>query len=141
VRRFISSGTDFHCIVVLVETLQKQFSNTIRVNYKASHSEVITLEVLDKYPRCYKCFSQAHKVSKCIEPVTTNLVIGPPDIQQKLGGRNSALPDPNLITGTAWINTEGRRAQSKIAQGVSDVRRKDREDRRVWTRLSSAFRD
>lgn len=37
------------------------------LNFNASHSEEVFLDILEKYPRCVKCFSQA-------QPTVTTLV-------------------------------------------------------------------
>jgi hypothetical protein len=65
VRSYISTGEDLHRIVVLVETTCKEFSSTLRVRYDSSNIKEIPLEIIDKHPRCHRCFSQAHRSGSC----------------------------------------------------------------------------
>lgn len=36
-----------------------------KVHFNSSHTDILFLDVIDKYPRCVKCFSEAHRSSMC----------------------------------------------------------------------------
>jgi hypothetical protein len=65
VRRYLSTGEDFFRILFLVETTRRTFATKIRVSYGDSHSEEITVEVIDRDARCGRCFAQTHKTPNC----------------------------------------------------------------------------
>jgi hypothetical protein len=62
---FISAGTAFHTIIILMENTRHTFAPRIRIAYKASHSEEVMFDMIDKEPRCIPCFPQEHKTEKC----------------------------------------------------------------------------
>ncbi|CAM6101438.1 unnamed protein product [Calypogeia fissa] len=68
-RQHLGSGTERHKIIALVETNKRKFP--LETDFSASTAQVVLvpIEIIDKQPRCYRCFSYTHRASNCFKLV------------------------------------------------------------------------
>ncbi|CAM6127137.1 unnamed protein product [Calypogeia fissa] len=100
-RRHLGSGTERHKIIALAETKKRKFPPEIDFSASTAQVVLVPIEIIDKQPRCYRCFSNTHRASNCFK-----LVGAAPR------GRQSLYPEGGTQRREGWSIRRGSRSEN-----------------------------